>query len=491
MAFENFPYTDFHNLNLDWILCEMKKLLSEYSEITSNIDEIKKKLTALSEAMDNFYEPDVFFHTVSEVVKEYVDSGVFEDFIKQAVEEYYISGTPTHTLTNAQKQALYITAMSYYANTWATRNSNITYGNAIERTDGKGTVLDEPYNNVTDFSLIDCSTFVLLCLMGQRYQGTKYASASAESPKSKLGYSRDFIITAYPESKGQVRWAYELYLQAMLNRWLYKPKSLSDLQTGDLVFFKWTDAWIADHPDSFGAKAYNNIAHVAMVVDSCDNFTSGIGIVHATSSSAVMAYNDLQEYIGNLTTQEYVPYVMRPVLTATEFYVNGVYRYRRGLPVIQSKSSYTYCGGKVPSNMTDNQVNKTTGAITASSKRWTSYFIPAEIDFFVKNSVSGIGYNVCFYSGADGGTFVGYSQNSSSVDMLKQSTLMRIEFYKSDNSDFTTTDKANIIDGVSFNYHTWSDSLIQNDAKKSAGNYTRDSVRYSSDVISNSSQVIL
>ena len=491
MAFENFPYTDFHNLNSDWLLSEMKKLLGEYSEITDNISEIEKKLKALSEAMDNFYEPDVFFHTVSEVVKEYVDSGVFEDFIRQAVEAYYISGTPTHALTNAQKQAMYITAMSYYANAWNTRNSNITYGNTVGRTDGKGTVLDEPYNNVTDFSLLDCSTFVLLCLMGQRYQGTKYASTSAESPKSKLGYDRDFIITAYPESKGQVRWAYEIYLQAMLNRWLYKPKSLSDLQTGDIVFFKWTNAWITDHPDSFGAKAYNNIAHVAMVVDSCDNFTSGVGIVHATSSPAVMAYQDLQEYISNMTNQEYVPYVMRPALNVSEFYVNGVYRYRRGLPVIQSSSSYTYCGGKVPSNMGDNQVDKTTGAITASTKRWTSFFIPAEIDFFVKNNVSGIGYNVCFYSGDDGKTFVGYSQNNTNVAKLKQSTLLRVEFYKSDGSDITTTDKANIIDGVTFNYHTWSDSLTQNEAKLSAANYTRDSVRYSGKVISNTSQVIL
>ena len=490
MAFENFPYTDFHNLNIDWLLCEMKKLLGDYSGIIDNISEIEKKLTALSEAMDNFYEPDVFFHTVSEVVKEYVDSGVFEEFIRNAVEDYYISGTPTHNLTNAQKQAMYITAMSYYANAWATRNPNITYGNAIGRTDGKGTVLDTPYN-VTDFSLLDCSTFVILCLMGQRFQGTKYANASNGIPSSKLGYSRDFIITAYPESKGKVRWAYELYLQAMINRWLYKPKSLSDLQTGDIVFFKWTNAWIADHPDSFGAKAYNNIAHVAMVVDNCDNFTSGIGIVHATSTSAVMAYQDLQDYISKLTTQEYVPYVMRPVLTATDFYVNGVYRYRRGLPVVQSKSSHTYVGGKVPSNMFDTMVDKTTGGRSPSTKSWTSFLIPAEIDFFVKNSVSGIGYNVCFYSGETGDTYVGYSQNSTDVEKLKQSTLLRIEFYKSNGSDIDTTDKANIIDGVTLNYHTWSDSVTQNKAILSASNYTRDSVRFSNELIKNDSQVIL
>lgn len=488
MAFENFPYTDFHNLNLDWLLSKMKELLSEYSGIVENLDKITADLKELAETVDHFYDPDVFFNTVYQVVKAYVDSGVFEDFIKDAVDSYYISATPSHTLSNAAKQAMYITAMSYYANAWSTRNPDITYGNAVGRTDGKGTVLD---TGVSDYSLMDCSTFVLLCLMGQRYQGTKYASSSNANPSSKLGYDRDFILTPYPQSNGTVRWAYEIYLQAMLNRWLYKPKSLSDIQTGDIVFFKWTDAWINDHPDEFGAKAYNNIAHVAMAVDSCDGFTSGIGIVHATSTSALMAFQDLNDYISKLTTQEFVPYVMRPQLTVSDFYVSGVYRYRRGLPIVQNASSYTYAGGHPPTNMYDNIVDKSTGAISSSTKRWTTFFIPSQIDFFITNSVSGIGYNVCFYSGSEGGTYVGYSQNKTDVDMLKQSTLLRIEFYKSDGSDITTTDKAQILTGVTFNYHSWCDSLTSQAAQLSASNYTRDSIRYSGKTIANSSQVIL
>ena len=68
---------------------------------------------------------------------------------------------------------------------------------------------------------------------------------------------------------------------------------------------------------------------------------------------------------------------------------------------------------------------------------------------------------------------------------------MRIEFYKSDGSDINTMDKANIIDGVTLNYHTWSDSTTQNKALLSASNYTRDSVRFSKELIKNDSQVIL
>lgn len=489
MPFENFPYTDFHNLNLDWILCEMKTLLKEYSGITDNIAEIEKKLKELAETVDHFYDPEVFFHTVSEVVKEYVDSGVFEDFIKNAVESYYISGTPSHTLNNSTKQAMYITAMSYYANAWRTRNSDINYGNAVGRTDGKGTILD---SGVTDYSLLDCSTFVLLCLMGARYQTTKYASSANSAPVSKLGYDRDFILTAYPQSTGSVRWAYEIYLQAMINRWLYKPKTIADIQTGDIVFFKWSDAWINDNPDSFGAKAYNNIAHVAMAVANCDNFNGGVGIVHATSSPAVMAYQSLSDYISALTTQEFVPYVMRPAINCDSFYVNGVFRLRKSTPVVQSKTSYTYAGGKLPSNMGDNEVNKTTGALTANTKRWTTFFLPAEIDFFINNPLSGTyGYNVCFYSGTQGATYIGYSQNSTDVDKLKQSTLLRVEMYKSDGTDITTTDKANMLDNVTINYHTWSDTAASYDCKLSASNYVKDYIKYNSESVACDNQIIL
>lgn len=494
MAFENFPYTDFHNLNLDWLLSRMKELLSEYSGIMENIEKISADLKELAETVDHFYDPEVFFNTVYNVVKEYVDSGVFEAFIKNAVEEYYVSGTPSHTLSNAEKQAMYITAMSYYSNAWATRNSNIAYGNAVGRTDGKGTVLDDPYNTVSDYSLIDCSTFVLLCLMAFQYKYTKYASSSlGESPTSKIGYDRDFIITAYPESKGSVRWSYEIYLQAMLNRWLYKPKSISDIQTGDIVFFKWTQDWIDKNPDSFGAKAYNNIAHVAMAVDNCSAFTGGIGIVHATSSSAVMKFDSLNDYISKLTTQEFVPYVMRPVLNCQSFYTSGVYRFRRGLPVVQSNSSYTFVSGGVPTNMGQNKVDKSTGAITSDKTRYTSYFIPASLDFFVSGALTGVGYNVCFYkiNTSETQDYTGYSQNKTDVDFLKKADLLRIEFYKSDGSEITSIDMSNINTSFQFMYHSFPDDILRYPAGVYANNYERDSIRFSPTTIRNTSQIII
>ncbi len=43
MAFSNFPYTDFHNLNLDWLLKSMKDLIAEWESYADYLDEWKKK----------------------------------------------------------------------------------------------------------------------------------------------------------------------------------------------------------------------------------------------------------------------------------------------------------------------------------------------------------------------------------------------------------------------------------------------------------------
>ena len=43
MAFENFPYTDFHSLNLDMLMAAIKKLQQE-------VEELEARVTALEEA---------------------------------------------------------------------------------------------------------------------------------------------------------------------------------------------------------------------------------------------------------------------------------------------------------------------------------------------------------------------------------------------------------------------------------------------------------
>ena len=46
---ENFPYSNYHNLNMDWIIKVIKDFLEQYNEIQTLIDNGKADITALTE----------------------------------------------------------------------------------------------------------------------------------------------------------------------------------------------------------------------------------------------------------------------------------------------------------------------------------------------------------------------------------------------------------------------------------------------------------
>ena len=53
MIINEYPYTDFHELNLDWILNQMKKLESDYSGLVSGYEQIERDFRALHAEVNN------------------------------------------------------------------------------------------------------------------------------------------------------------------------------------------------------------------------------------------------------------------------------------------------------------------------------------------------------------------------------------------------------------------------------------------------------
>ena len=53
MIINKYPYTDFHELNLDWILNQMKKLESDYSGLVSGYEQIERDFRALEAEVNN------------------------------------------------------------------------------------------------------------------------------------------------------------------------------------------------------------------------------------------------------------------------------------------------------------------------------------------------------------------------------------------------------------------------------------------------------
>jgi len=61
--FENLPYTNFHELNLDWIIKKLKEVVNNQGDIDKAFEDIKKQVEENTEWIEN-YDPDFIRKTV-------------------------------------------------------------------------------------------------------------------------------------------------------------------------------------------------------------------------------------------------------------------------------------------------------------------------------------------------------------------------------------------------------------------------------------------
>lgn len=66
---ERFPYTNFHDLNLDWIIKELKQIINDEEQQNTNIEELKEKVSELEKWINN-YNPDF----IQNIVLQYLES---------------------------------------------------------------------------------------------------------------------------------------------------------------------------------------------------------------------------------------------------------------------------------------------------------------------------------------------------------------------------------------------------------------------------------
>ena len=78
--FNHFPYTNFHEINLDWIIEEVKKLVVDFENLDKDYEEFKQ------------YVYDYFNNlNVEEYVRDYInelwESGALGDIIMEAIDD--------------------------------------------------------------------------------------------------------------------------------------------------------------------------------------------------------------------------------------------------------------------------------------------------------------------------------------------------------------------------------------------------------------------
>lgn len=71
MAFNQFPYSNFHELNLDWLLNKVK-------EIATGIDNLDTAFSALKEWVANYFEQHEVAETVTEILTRWRDDGTLK-----------------------------------------------------------------------------------------------------------------------------------------------------------------------------------------------------------------------------------------------------------------------------------------------------------------------------------------------------------------------------------------------------------------------------
>lgn len=82
MAFENFPYTDFHNLNLDWVLQTTKDLNEKW-------DYYYKEWSKWKDDVQNFIDNIDYIAEIDKYLDGLVDSGKMADIVESWIGEHY------------------------------------------------------------------------------------------------------------------------------------------------------------------------------------------------------------------------------------------------------------------------------------------------------------------------------------------------------------------------------------------------------------------
>lgn len=87
--FENLPYTNFHDLNLDWIVKLMKEISDAEDLQNTDIADLKKRVSANEEWIDNF-DPDFIRETVLSFISSILATMIFVEISDAGYIVYHI-----------------------------------------------------------------------------------------------------------------------------------------------------------------------------------------------------------------------------------------------------------------------------------------------------------------------------------------------------------------------------------------------------------------
>ena len=93
MAFEQFPYSNFHDLNLDWIISEVKKAIEGFKALSAKTDDFETTLNNALEYINNYFKNLDVQEEINNKLEEMKKSGELADIIAAFLKapNYYLS----------------------------------------------------------------------------------------------------------------------------------------------------------------------------------------------------------------------------------------------------------------------------------------------------------------------------------------------------------------------------------------------------------------
>ena len=483
--FEHWPYTNYHDLNLDWIIQKLKDIEQEYEAL--DIDAVRASIAELQAGM-RAASADIsaLDSDVDTLQAMYGELQTLLDRIMAILEDVEVNPNigymQNQTLTSDALAVIYNAMQSYQTNAWNIAGRNIEYGNY--RTNNPqgihGSPLD-PAGTYTSRDRLDCSSFVLLSLMG-----VPFSAAFAGDITPRTTFSRQYKTKPTRNPDGLIRWASDIYDMAESEGMLFEIGNGSQLRTGDVVFWRYTDETWNNLPDDSFAKvdggAYKHVAHVGMIVADCTAFESGIGLMHCVNAANVMAFQDLESYSPQ--SLERVEYAFRPrkVYALAEPILSGFVTLRKTSQAFNyalDSHAISFSGGRIPGNYTNVGLNETTGADDPSkTSRITTPMLPFNPALVIENSLSPDTAYIAYYFNS-AGELLTTSNNTILRPGAPQAAQIRLEFFNTltTSGALTSAQIAYLLANVIIRYHVMADSYTQKNAG-SAGNADADTFYY-------------
>lgn len=93
MAFEQFPYSNFHDLNLDWIISEVKKAIEGFKALSAKTDNFETTLNNALEYINNYFKNLDVQEEINNKLEEMKKNGELADIIAAFLKapNYYLS----------------------------------------------------------------------------------------------------------------------------------------------------------------------------------------------------------------------------------------------------------------------------------------------------------------------------------------------------------------------------------------------------------------